>query len=288
MLVCLFLFFSNSLLANDDTQKHFMWEVRSDQATVYMLGSIHMLPDDAYPLDSAIETIFDQAHIAVFEADLDSLALAMQSPLLMQKAIYPAGKTLRSELTVSSYQYIADELKKLDLSVDDFQQFQPWFLALTITMVELQKQNINSESGIDQYFYSKAKGVKKIIGLESPNYQLKMLLQFAEIDQDLFFRYSMEDIKMLVSEFDQMYQSWSTGNVKAMDELVTKSLADYPELMPVFDKLLYERNQQMAAKIDQFLKADEVYFVVIGAAHFGGELGILNLLKEKGYQIEQR
>jgi uncharacterized protein YbaP (TraB family) len=40
-------------------------------------------------------------------------------------------------------------------------------------------------------------------------------------------------------------------------------------------------------KIDKLLKKKGTYFVVVGAAHFIGKQGIIQLLKEKGYAVEQ-
>jgi uncharacterized protein YbaP (TraB family) len=43
----------------------------------------------------------------------------------------------------------------------------------------------------------------------------------------------------------------------------------------------------MAEKIEEFLADDEIYFVVVGAGHLVGENGLINLLKNQGYETEQ-
>ena len=43
----------------------------------------------------------------------------------------------------------------------------------------------------------------------------------------------------------------------------------------------------MAEKIEGYLKGKEEVFVVVGAAHLIGEKGILKLLGDKGYHMEQ-
>ena len=52
-------------------------------------------------------------------------------------------------------------------------------------------------------------------------------------------------------------------------------------------KLLDDRNVAMADKIDEMLQGDTDVFVVVGAGHFAGEMGIVSLLGEKGYKVEQ-
>ena len=40
-------------------------------------------------------------------------------------------------------------------------------------------------------------------------------------------------------------------------------------------------------KIENYLQSGQVYFVVVGAAHMGGENGVLSLLRAHGYDIQQ-
>ena len=49
------------------------------------------------------------------------------------------------------------------------------------------------------------------------------------------------------------------------------------------DIMLYERNEQMAEFIDQHKSINAFY--AIGAAHLGGEKGVLTKLKRRGWQL---
>ena len=44
----------------------------------------------------------------------------------------------------------------------------------------------------------------------------------------------------------------------------------------------------MAEKIEEYLKTESTYFVVVGAAHLTGEKGIVALLREKGFSPERQ
>ena len=43
----------------------------------------------------------------------------------------------------------------------------------------------------------------------------------------------------------------------------------------------------MVSKIEDFLRMKETYFVIIGAGHLIGERGMIEILKAKGYSVEQ-
>jgi uncharacterized protein YbaP (TraB family) len=51
------------------------------------------------------------------------------------------------------------------------------------------------------------------------------------------------------------------------------------------DIMLTERNQSWIAGIEAAAKETPTLFAV-GAAHLGGETGVINLLRKKGYKVE--
>ena len=60
-LLFLLLSFKASEIAQADTPKHCLWRVNTQHNTVYLLGSIHMLREDNYPLSPVMEEAFRQA-----------------------------------------------------------------------------------------------------------------------------------------------------------------------------------------------------------------------------------
>ena len=72
-----------------------------------------------------------------------------------------------------------------------------------------------------------------------------------------------------------------------MQEVITSSVRDYPQLKPLMTKLLDERNTAMAAKIERFLQTPKSYFVAVGAGHLVGDKGILAQLRRKKLLVEQ-
>jgi uncharacterized protein YbaP (TraB family) len=51
--------------------------------------------------------------------------------------------------------------------------------------------------------------------------------------------------------------------------------------------LLHDRNIGMADKIEELLKTSQTAFVMPGAAHLVGEDGLIKMLQDRGYQVEQ-
>src|SRR5688572_31823149 len=76
------LVFLASLLLSQDSlrsQKHFLWKVEDGKgASAYLLGSLHVLTADAYPLPAAIDKAFAESKTLVEEVDLDEMNDPMQ------------------------------------------------------------------------------------------------------------------------------------------------------------------------------------------------------------------
>ena len=55
------------------------------------------------------------------------------------------------------------------------------------------------------------------------------------------------------------------------------------------DKLFTQRDKTMAAYIDSLLtsKGNKTYFVVVGSGHYVSDYDVIDILKEKGYEVNQ-
>jgi hypothetical protein len=103
----------------------------------------------------------------------------------------------------------------------------------------------------------------------------------------LFLVSTLKDLDLLKKEINTILTAWNTGDTKTMESYVSKSLQDDPRMLPIYKKLVFDRNKNMASKIEGYLKTNEQYCVVVGAAHLVGKDGIIEILKRKGYIVEQ-
>ena len=86
---------------------------------------------------------------------------------------------------------------------------------------------------------------------------------------------------------DKFLQAWASGDTKEIERIMTQSVTEDSRLSPIYQMLIDDRNKNMASKIEDFLKTKETYFVIVGAGHLVGEKGIVEILKKKGYQVDQ-
>ena len=267
-------------------QKSFLWRVQSKRSTVYILGSIHLLKKDIYPLSRTIENAFEKSDFLAVEADINDIG-RLNIQKLMESAFYSGNDTLEKHVSRSTFDTIKEQTERLGLPVEFVYNQKPWFLGLTLSSVELMKAGYDPNYGMDKYFLSKAAGMKKILELESLDYQIDLLSSLNDDEQEMFLLYTLKDLKILTQEVDNLVEAWQAGAVESMERTVTKSFTEDRRFSGIYDKLIYKRNRNMALKIEGFLKTNGNYFVVVGAAHLLGDRGIVQLLKGRGYSVEQ-
>lgn len=287
-LVLLFLFtitfYVQDAICQD--KKSFLWKVKSEENTVYVLGSLHMMRQEDYPLHKSIEDAFAQSDILAVEANINDIAqLDLQK--LIGKAFYPEDETLEEHVSQETYEIIKKEAERLGLPLMLVDRQRPWFLALSLTSMEILKLGLNPNYGIDMHFMSQARGKKKIVELESLEYQFDLLSSFDDDEQESFLLYTLRDLHVLGQELQSTIDAWKSGDRETLESIMTKSFSGNGDMSTVYEKLINERNRNMVGKIEEYLDEDEIYFIIVGAGHLVGEQGIVALLKEKGYHTEQ-
>jgi uncharacterized protein YbaP (TraB family) len=268
------------------SQKNFLWRTQTKNSTIYLLGSIHLMKQDVYPLSRTIENAFDQSDFLAVEADIADISRIDMTQVL-NKAIYQGGDSLEKHISNNALAVVRKETERLGLPFELIKMQKPWLLALTMESLELMKAGYDPEYGIDKHFLIKAQGKKKILEIESFDYQVNLLSGFSDTEQELFLLYALKDLDLLTREVDKLVGAWKTGNSHVMETFVTKSVVDESRFYPIYEKLIIVRNRNMADRIENYLQSRGTYFVVVGAAHLTGSRGIIQLLRNKGYIVEQ-
>jgi uncharacterized protein YbaP (TraB family) len=278
-----------TIRAADDTgDKTFLWKVSSDSNYVYLLGSVHVATKALYPLPKSIEDAFAKSTNLVLEVDESKADPAAMQKTLMEKGIYPAGDSIMKHLSKDGQKTLNDYLEKNGADLGAMAQMKPWLLAVQITAEQLVKLGLDPSQGVDKHFLAEAqKADKKVLELESVEFQLGALSGFSDDLQEKFLISSILETGTIKTEFEKLLDCWKKGDAETMDKLLFKQLVEHPDLKPVFEKLFYERNIGMTDKIEGYLKTKEPHFVVMGSGHLVGDRGILKLLADKKYKIEQ-
>lgn len=287
------LFFPWEMMAA--AEKTFLWEINLASNRSFILGSIHFLKKEMYPLPVQLEPAFKRSDILVVEADISSHKMSEHLRLTMQKGMYTGDATLKTSLSKKTYELAKTVLNKNGIDIQFYHRFKPWFLALTISGMELMKLGFDPDFGVDKYFIDRAsqvaldsnKSKKEILELEGVEYQINLFDGFTPEENDQFLFFSLQEIAHYPAEIDPMVKAWKKGDVTAMERILKQSMNEFAELTFLYKKLVDSRNHRMTEKIISYLSTTKTYFIVVGAGHLLGDQGILKLLQNRGVIIKQ-
>jgi uncharacterized protein YbaP (TraB family) len=268
------------------TQKHCLWEVETSTNKVFLLGSLHLLKSDAYPLAAEIDSAYGLSPKVVFETDIGAMEDPAVQARMLNMAMYPEGQTLLQHIPQEMQKALKKKLADLGLPLEPLVRFKPWFLAVTLTTLELQRLGFSPLSGIDVHYYGRASSDEKELDFfESIDYQLDLLGNMSADDQKSFLGQTLKDLEIAAQMADDMMRYWQNGQVEKLHSLLFKSFEDYPQIE---DRLLLQRNKDWVEKIEVMLGGPENVFVVVGAGHLVGPRSVIDLLRQKGYKVKQK
>ena len=81
-----------------------------------------------------------------------------------------------------------------------------------------------------------------------------------------------------------MNAAWKKGDLARLDAMVQESFKDYPEM---YDRFVTDRNRAWAEKLNGMASRENTCMVIVGTAHLAGKEGLIELMKTRGYTLEQ-
>lgn len=266
--------------------RHFLWRVTSPEGRpAYILGSIHLADRELYPLSPAIEQAFTEAAALVVELNTDEMSGAVIDSFIMEHGLSSDQAPLPQRLSAET----RAALEKSGFYSWEMSRFQPWLAALTIQAEVLERHGFISRYGLDRHFIAQARQRRmKVVELESPEEQLGLLAGMSAEEADLFLRATVLELEELPKTMRAFLQSWRQGDVDAFSRIFFQEYDTYPELLPLLDKIIFQRNQKMAVRIAELVPQNSgILYVVIGGGHLVGRGSVLDLLTDRGFKVEQ-
>ena len=276
---------SHTLAKSTQSGRHCLWKVQGDSNVVYLLGSIHLLRESDYPLPQVMDSAFTNSQIAVFEMDIDKANDPAASLALLSKATLPEGKTLHDVLPEKVYNSFSNHVQEVGMSMMMFDSMKPGMAIMMLDAMELVKLGANPEYGEDEHFFKLAKDSgRKIVALETLDFQLGLMLSFEGQDEELYLEKSLDEMDNEKKEYNEMVTAWKTGNAAALEKMLNEMRTDAPA---VFKKLVSDRTASWVPKMDELLHGSQNAIVIVGAGHLVGPDGMVELLTKQGFKVTQ-
>lgn len=250
---------------------------------VYLLGSVHVVPEGTLPLPAHVEAAYAEASVVAFELDLDLAQAGAQGMM----AAATDEETIADALSDEQKETLGAALTALGLPAGAFDAFEPWFAGMSYGVIALQQSGLPVQAGgVDAHFFGRAKADgKERVAFETVELQTAVFDDLTTPSQVAFL---MESVAPgpdgMAEQFGQLLDAWATGDDDGLAALMNDGSMQ-PE---VFEALLVTRNRAWIPQIESLLARDgETALVVVGAGHLVGESSVVDMLRQAGYTVER-
>jgi uncharacterized protein YbaP (TraB family) len=219
--------------------------------------------------------------------NVDQMGLAVG---LMAGGMYPEGQTVFDNIDNSLAELLCKAVSTVAVPIEVLERMRPWLLAMILDVSKLESLGYQEEHGIDGYFTRLAASRGLNIGeLETAEEQLSVFEDFAGDDDGVkFLQATLMGMDKVEEDMVGIFEAWTSGDVAAFEDISFEIYREHPELTPVMDRLIIQRNVTMTDRLAPYLNSPEApAFVVVGAAHLVGPRGILAQFRSLGYTVEQ-
>lgn len=256
-----------------------LWEITGKdlKQPSYLFGTIHIICKEDFFLPPIVTEKFTNADEIFLELDMDDPMMVLKMMQLLQ---LPKGQTIKQLFGDSAFKTFDEQYKKITgSSAMMFNTFKPFMLMSMLTEKSL---SCTARESYEQTFIAMAaKQKKNIKGLETIEDQVAVFDSIPDSTEIANLKSMVVDFNKGVEEFKKLVAVYKTQDVDSMYRLTNQS----PELMEAEDELLVKRNSKWIPIIETNMQQTSCFFAV-GAAHLGGDIGIIALLRKQGYTVK--
>jgi uncharacterized protein YbaP (TraB family) len=262
-----------------------LWQVADKDTTVYLFGTIHLLPND-FPWRTAafdkavagsqgliVETIVDNKNPQALAGEMARLGFSNGLPPLASRV--PAEKRAQLEAAIA----------KTGIPRPALDRMETWAAAFMLLGTQFKDLGLNGDAGVENVLRGTFTQAGKPIGqLETNTEQLSMFDTLPETAQRALLEGAIDSPDATSVQFQHMLNAWTRGDVAAIAESFNADLSGSPELR---EALLRRRNANWTRWIEQRMTTPGSVFVAVGAGHLAGSDSVVAMLQKQGFKVRR-
>lgn len=261
-----------------------LWKLADEDTTIYLFGTIHILPREAAWFTPVIDEALDSSDVLVTEIPSGPESDALAAQLIMQMGILPEETPLRGLLDSEQLATYEAAMAQLGLPPATFDRYEPWMAALNFSLLPSIMAGYSPEHGVEEVLRREAAPAVGHGALETLEFQLSVFDELPLETQVSYMISSADMIDEIAPFLDAMVAEWIAGDADGLAVLMNEGMEE-DEL--IAERLLFARNANWAEWIDRRMDEPGQVFIAVGAGHLAGEGSVQDLLEQRGFTIER-
>ena len=257
-----------------------LWKLADDDTTIYLFGTVHMLPMGVPWNTGPIKDALENSDTLVTEIDMSPEKAGEIAKLFEAKGTLPKGKTLRGLMSAEQRARYEAGLAKIGVPAEAFDELEPWLASIVLGQIVAQASGFDPALGVEEVLEERAPAGIERDALETIEFQLSVFDGLPINQQILYLLEGAEDPAEGVTVLNDLVDLWSQGRVESLGKLMNEGFSAHPNLG---ERLLYQRNATWAEWIDNRMDLPGTVFVAVGTGHLAGERSVQDYLEERGF-----
>lgn len=263
-----------------------IWKISDVDTTVYLFGTVHVLPPTLTWHSPAVDKALGEAKAVYFETDTEGDPMAFRE-IIQRLGLYEPSESLSDRLSPADLELLKSALAKLELPLVALESMRPWYAGVVISDAVVRRAGYDVTSGVESVMRPAATAAgKQIRFLETIEQQMASFATLPEPVQIKFLTSGLAEIDTATKDLGALVDAWKAGDTEALNKLLIED--DLGAIPEVYDALLKNRNANWAPEIDTLMKSETgTFLIAVGTAHLIGKDSVIEMLKPLGYTAER-
>ena len=262
-----------------------LWQVSDADTTIYLFGTIHLLPEAYSWRSPAFDTAIRNSQALVVETIVDEKHPEQISGVLMNLGMSSTVPPLANRVSPDKRPALEAAIAKSGLPRTAFDRMETWAAAFMLLGNQFRDLGLKGTEGVESVLRSDfATAGKPIDQLETNTEQLSFFDTLPEDAQRALLEGAIEQPDAMRENFDGMLKAWTHGDVDGIAKTFNEDLATSP---PLADALIRRRNQNWSRWVERRLATPGTVMLAVGAGHLAGNESVVAMLQRDGYKVHR-
>ena len=259
-----------------------MWKLSDPDTTIYLFGTVHVLPQGLSWRTKTFEKTVAQAQELVLEIN-DQDDKTKLAELYKRLAYSPGLPPVLDRVPAEKRAPLEALIKKAGFQPSQLDGMETWAVAVTVGASMYRGVGASPDLGVENQLRTSFNG-RPVSGLETTEQQLGYFDTMPEETQRKLLVSMIDDSDSANAEFQRMLKAWSSGNVASIAKTFDDELKKAPEISKV---LIDERNANWVKWLRGRLDRPGTVLVAVGAGHLAGKGSVIDLLQKEGLKVQR-
>lgn len=259
-----------------------MWKLSDPDTTIYLFGTVHVLPSNLKWRTARFDRTVGQAKELVLEINDQDDKTAIAN-LYKRIAFSPGLPPILDRVPADKRAALKATIEKAGLKPAQLDGMETWAVAVTLGASMYAGIGASADNGVENQLRASFKG-RPVEGLETTERQLGYFDTMPEETQRKLLVSMVDDSSTASADFRKMIAAWSAGDTKAIAKTFDDELKKAPEIAQV---LIDKRNANWVEWLKHRLDQPGTVLVAVGAGHLAGKGSVIDLLQKQGLKVQR-